>query len=185
MSITTQAKVEAILNRVLTAVEEDFLPERDAMAEDAIVDAFPGIAFAEVVVVDETLVVGQDLDVWPNRYPVVSIEALDVNGAEVDLTALIISDGFASLVTDGRAGDIVVISYTAGLSDAAVSHVAFFAAEMIAVGFATPLAVGMETLGDHSVAYRGGTTFDPVTIRRRLRTLARRVTSLPFARGTV
>jgi hypothetical protein len=203
MAITTQAKVEAVLNRILTSAEEGFLPERLAMAESDILDAFPGLALAETVVEDEANEVRADFDVWTNRYPIVSVEALAVNGAAVDLTDLVITDGFAPLVLPSspfsmtykdvggwRAGDRVVISYTAGFPDPDEEdgepgwppHVSNVAAEMIAVRFATPLAVGQETLGDHSVAYRGSPAFAPEALRKRLRTLARRVTSLPMLR---
>lgn len=198
MPITTQAKVEAILGRALTAAEVGYLPERLNMAESAILDAFPGLVFADTTVTDEDNVVGQDSDVWTDSYPIRSVTALAVNGVDVDLSDLVITDGFAALVMPTRsavpskevggwrAGDRIVISYTAGYESSTVpDHVANVAAEMIAVGFDTPLSVRQETLGDHSVSYAGGAASTPAALRKRFSSLARRITSNPMSKGSL
>lgn len=206
MAITTQPKVEAVLNRALTAAEEGFLTERLVMAEAAIRDAFPGLVFDETAVVDEDSVVRADYEVWPSLYPLLSVEALTVNDVAVDLTDLTITEPNGPLVLPvsrfdmsakdyggWRAGDRVVISYTAGYPDAepdgdpdVPAHVSTVAAEMIAVGFATPLSVRQETLGDHSVSYAGGgAAFTPEAIRKRLRSLARPASSPAQHRGSL
>lgn len=199
MPITTQAKVEAILGRPLTAAEATYLPERLNMAESAILDAFPGLVLDDTTVTDEDNEVGQDSEVWPNLYPVRSVEALSVNGVDVDLSDLVITDGFAAFVMPTsylstpskelggwRAGDRIVISYTAGYESSAVpDHVANVAAEMIAVGFDTPLSVRQETLGDHSISYAGGQATSPSALRKRFSMLARRISSAPLRKGSL
>lgn len=197
MPLATQANVEALLLRALTANELIHFAALAALADTAIEGELPGFTLAAD---SETVDVRVNLDgeLWTPSYPVTAVTSVTFNGAAVadpDFEAFgpirpPASWGWSDKYRDAWPhGAVASVSYTFGYAPGdEPASLGLVAAEMVAAALTGPQGgVRQEQLGDHMVGYSDKAAGGRVRLddeqRRKVRRFRRQITSLPIDRA--
>ena len=156
MTIATQADVEALLLRDLSAAEQPYIEALLGRADALIYDHLPGVTFDALVEAATVTVHGNGTDeLWLPGRPVIAVDSVAIDGETLDATEYTFTKWGPLRRLFGHWGSRsteIAVTWDYG-QDGADDAVVQVAADLVRWSFANPTNVRQETIGQYSVTY--------------------------------